>query len=364
MGNFNMLCGASQQVIQQGDRCYILPIIQQSSYSPRSLKLNGKTIKVPGVSQHHCYPDCQWTWLGNFLEVTYTDRCDFALLDTVPNQVRMFFLAYTLMEKAPVAHDGSVQSAFDIKGFISTNHPELYLALNAATPTNASDWRLVVPANLAEHFASLAAVFGYLYQGVLESMVYMPPRNQVNTVTAVQFALYHGVVFDKLVARGAAEKDTAEAFFKNALPQTDPERPGGLLAALSQALRQDWEQNGAPGSDIRQVLQSQFGFALDRLVRAIQHSLYYAPHGQHGEFEEVAHILATSQPGEAVEDTQFAAVKHILEARFALNAMGRELLLITPMRTCGDEGNCYGERYAEFIAEASAVVTASIPVRW
>jgi len=362
MGNFNMLCGASQQVIQQGDRCFVLPIVQQTSYSSRSLKLNGKTIKVPGVSRHHCYPDCQWSWLGNFLEATYVD-CQFELRNTVSNQARMFYLAYTLMEKAPVAHDGSVQSAFDIKSFISSKHPELYLALTSATPTVDSDWRLVLPANLAEHFASLAAVFEYLYRGVLDSMVYMPAPNEDKTVTAVQFAVYHGVVIDKLVAMGAAEKGSAQGFFKKSLPQTTPERPGGLLAALSEALGSDMEQFRAEAPEVKKMLTEQLSFALDRLVRALQQALYYAPHGEHGEFEEVAHILAVSKTGETIEDAQFAAVQKILEARFALNAMGREHLLITPMRTCGDEGLCYGTEYAEFIRNSADLVVAYQPSR-
>ena len=362
MGNFNMLCGASQQVIQQGERCFVLPIIQQTSYSPRSLTLNGKTIKVPGVSNHHCYPDCQWSWLGNFLEATYVD-CEFELLNTVSNQVRMFYLAYTLMDKAPVVYDGSVQAAFDIESFLSSKHPELYLALTTAVPTVDSDWRLVIPANLAEHFASLAAVFEYLYRGVLDSMVYMPAPNQEKTVTAVQFAVYHGVVFDKLVAMGAAEKGSAQGFFKKALPQTTPERPGGLLAALSEALGSDMDQFGAEAPEVKKMLNEQRSFALDRLIRALQQALYFAPHGEYGEFEEVAHILALPEPCESIEDAQGAAVQKILEARFALNAMGREHLFITPMRTCGDEGNCYGREYAKFIRDSAGLVDASQPVR-
>jgi hypothetical protein len=366
MGNFNYLCAASQQVIQEKDRCYVLPIVQQTSYSARTLKINGKTIKVPGVSRHHCYPDCQWTWLGNFLEVTYTDRCTFQLLNTVSNQVRMFFLAFTLVSKAAIAHDGSVLPSFDIKSFISDKHPKLFNALNAATPTCESDWRVIVPANLAEHFESLSAVLDYLYDGVIDSMVYVEASKEDKTVTAVEFAVYNGVVFDKLVSMGEAEKGATRAFFEKALPQVEPTKPGGRIAALLEALDDNDfnEKFGEMATEFKKMLNQEIGFAMGRLVSNLQQALYYAPHGEHGEFEEVAHGLALNKTTMPVEDALFEAARAVLEARFALNAMGREHLFISPMRTCGDEGNCYGEEYAEFIRDAADIVALSQPVRW
>jgi len=366
MGNFNYLCAASQQVIQEKDRCYVLPIIQQTSYSARTLKLNGKTIKVPGVSRHHCYPDCQWTWLGNFLEATYTNRGTFELLNTVSNQVRMFFLAFTLVGKAAIAHDGSVLPSFDIKSFIADKHPMLSEALSAATPTYESDWRVIVPANLAEHFESLAAVFEYLYDGVVHSMVYVEASKEDKTVTAVQFAIYNGVVFDKLVSMGEAEKGAAQAFFEKALPQIDPVRPGGRIAALLEAVDDNDfnEKFGEKAAEFKEMLNQEIGFALDRLVSNLQQALYYAGHGQHGEFEEVVHGLTLNKSTMPVEDALFEAARAVIEARYALNAMGREHLFISPMRTCGDEGNCYGKEYAQFISDAAELVDASKPIRW
>lgn len=365
MGNFNYLCAASQQVIEQGNRCFVLPIIQQTSYSTRLLKINGKTIKVPGVSRHHCYPDCQWAWLGNFLEATYTSRSSFELLNTVPNQVRMFYLAYTLMEKAAIAHEGSVLPSFDIRSFIADKHQELYAALTAAKPTYESDWRLIVPTNLAEHFDSLGRVFEYLYEGVVQSMVFVEASKQDNTVTAMQFAVYSGVVFDKLVSMGEAEKGAAREFFEKAQPQVAPARPGGRLAAFMEVLDDDGfdQEFGDKAPQFKEVLNQEIRFAMGQLVNTLQQATYYSAHGAYGEFEEVTHGMALNKATMFVEDACFEAARAVIEARFALNAMGREHLVISPMRTCGDEGNCYGEQYAEFIADASSAVTASIPVR-
>lgn len=360
MGNFNYLCAASQQVIQENDRCYVLPIIQQTSYSARTLKLNGKTIKVPGVSRHHCYPDCQWTWLGNFLEATYTDRCTFELLNTVSNQVRMFFLAFTLVNKSAIAHDGSVLPSFDIKTFISDKHPKLFEALTAATPTYESEWHLIVPANLDEHFESLAAVFDYVHEGSIHSMVYVESSKDDKTVTAVQFAVYHGVVFDKLVQMAEAEKGTLQNFFIKGLPQTEPPQAGGKLAALYDALQSDLEQMFGPTvAQARDFLNHEIGSTMFWLVRHLQQALYYAPHGQHGEYEEVALGIARRDPAVPVEEAFFEAARAVLEARFALNTLGREHLLITPMRT----GHS-GEEYAQFISDAAELVVASKPIRW
>jgi hypothetical protein len=364
MGNFNYLCAASQQVIQEKDRCYILPIIQQTSYSARTLKINGKTIKVPGVSRHHCYPDCQWTWLGNFLEATYTDGCTFQLLNTVSNQVRMFFLAFTLVNKAAIAQDGSVLPSFDIKTFISEKHPKLFDALNAATPTLESEWYVIVPKNLAEHFESLSAVFEYIYDGVVHSMVYVDASKEDKTVTAMQFAVYNGVVFDKLVRMAEDEKGAMREFFDEAQPQTEPKRAGGMIAALAEALESGLDKFGVEAPSVRKMLNQQAHFALERLVRNLQQAPYFAPHGQYGEFEEIAHGFALCKASGASEDARFAAAQPVIEARFALNTMGREHLFITPMRTCGDEGNCYGQEYARFISDAAELVVASKPMQW
>jgi hypothetical protein len=359
MANFNYLCAASQQVIREKDRCYVLPIIQQTSYSARTLKINGKTIKVPGVSRHHCYPDCQWTWLGNFLEATYTDGCAFELLNTVSNQVRMFYLAFTLVKKAAIAQDGSVLPSFDIKTFISDKYPKLFDALNAATPTLESEWHVIVPSNLAEHFESLAAVFDYVYAGVIHSMVYVEASKEDKTVTAVQFAVYNGVVFDKLVRMTEDEKGPMQEFFVKAQPQTEPARPGGALAALLDALQSDLEQKFGPAAaEAKEFLKQEVGSAMYRLVRNLQNVLFYAPHGQHGEFEEVAHGYALRDPAKPVEEAFFEAARAVIEARFALNTMGREYLCITPMRT-----GYNGEEYAQFISDAAELVVASKPIR-
>ncbi|MDO9179338.1 MAG: hypothetical protein Q7U16_13645 [Agitococcus sp.] len=106
MGSFNTSCFASQQTIAEGDRCFVLPIIQQASFNPVSVTHKGLNHSVYGAFMSTCYANAYWTPFAGMLEATYADYGRFTILDTPANRTRLLFFFDKLAHHAAVTHLG------------------------------------------------------------------------------------------------------------------------------------------------------------------------------------------------------------------------------------------------------------------
>lgn len=134
MGSFNTTCFATNQTIAPGDKCRILPISQQSTYSPVTLAYGEKTEAHYGVTSSTCYPDSFWKPAGTWLEAEYDDCGSSKLLQGPQTRVRLLsFFDQVLMRCPNVAEGENTRQdiAFDFASFLSTEAPGVHQLLQA-----------------------------------------------------------------------------------------------------------------------------------------------------------------------------------------------------------------------------------------
>lgn len=126
MGSFNTKCFASNQTIAPGDKCYVIPIRQQSTFEAVEVEVNGKTHSVYGPASSTCHPDAFWTPVTMPLAATYDDYGLVELSDTKHNRYLLQrFFAY-LQDSAAVTKQGSNEwhdTAFNLKQFVDEKAP-------------------------------------------------------------------------------------------------------------------------------------------------------------------------------------------------------------------------------------------------
>lgn len=73
MGCFNTTCFASMQTIKPGERCYVIPIVQNLDYGPVKLHRNKRDAEVVAPFNSTCYPNAFWEPVGRPILAVYDD---------------------------------------------------------------------------------------------------------------------------------------------------------------------------------------------------------------------------------------------------------------------------------------------------
>ncbi|EEF24911.1 conserved hypothetical protein, partial [Ricinus communis] len=161
MGSFNVTCFASLQTIATGDSCFVLPVLQESTYEAQTVVRRGVEEQHYGVAKTHSYAHAFWTPFGGFIEARYEDGGSVELLDTPINRLRLRELFCRLLSTAAATKelDDAGVALFDFKAFVRGRAPALFAELERATEYGAE---YAVPASDAALFVDMQSAWTYL----------------------------------------------------------------------------------------------------------------------------------------------------------------------------------------------------------
>ena len=332
MGCFNLTCFASQQTIAPGDKCQVLPILQERGYRPVEGTYGSKPFELYGIASSTCYPHAYWAPYGGFIEAEYDDYGQVTLLDTPTNRLRLCDLFSQLQSDAVTVSEGENQChdvPYDFAAFLAAETPGLlaYLSARGRVPTTS------------EFFGELEAAWNYVWERHQEHRLVGVDYSDV--LRPLQFAIMHQASFDALVSKvnqlrtwrdeSLAQRDVFEAMMAKTLDKLPGE--GQLREAVTDFL---W-------------------FQLERELERIGQfeGLTYP-----GESAVLADAVAEFLLKKLDREGLFQALKPLLDARYVMSGLNMLNLRITPIVTASqDYSNEIGAAYAQFIASVSAVVT-------
>lgn len=124
MGSFNMTCFASQRTIAPGNQSFIIPIVQQATYSPVQLSLGDLKLSQFGIAHSTCYPTAFWDYAGPMIEGTYYDYGCFHLTDNPSNYsniVSFFNILHKTLFKVEQGENSSHDLPIDFQSMYEPN---------------------------------------------------------------------------------------------------------------------------------------------------------------------------------------------------------------------------------------------------
>lgn len=187
MGSFNIQCCVSQQVISNGNPCYVVPILQSRTYNPISMQHKGETLEMYGVAHTLCSPDSLWSPVAPFIEAVYNDYGQVSPIDTPVNRVAIVEFFTDMLNLAPVVLEGENQChdlAFDLKRFVGDEAP----GLAAALAERKSPYQSRIDASPLD-FEELKEVWDYVWTAVDENRVFRADYG--GNLRPLQFAAIH-----------------------------------------------------------------------------------------------------------------------------------------------------------------------------
>lgn len=192
MGSFNATCFASLQSIASGDRCFVLPVIQESSLEPVTLLHRGVEEQHWGVSMTRSYAHALWKPYGGFIEAFYRDYGKVEPVDTPMNRLRLRELFRRVFRTAAPTKelDGDGITIFDFKAFVQGSAPALLAELDSATEH-------CVPGTDAGLFADMQSCWAYLATAMWKQRLFAD--DLFHRLRPVQWAVMHASAFGELV---------------------------------------------------------------------------------------------------------------------------------------------------------------------
>lgn len=351
MGSFNVTCFVSLQSTATGDSCFVLPVLQESSYEARAVLRQGVEEQLYGVAMTHSYAHAFWAPFGGFIEARYGDRGSVELLDTPINRLRLRELFRRLLSSAATTKelDDAGVPLFDFKAFVEGSAPALLAELERAAG-HAVEY--ASPASDAALFADMQSAWTYLETAMWHHRVFA--GDLFHRLRPLQWAVMHksafaelvGLVENNLLLSGgsARREDVLRRFFDDApgflesqalpAPSDSPEERELRLEALVTRSMQE--------SSLRDALAP-----LDRCG-----SLHYPS-------ERVELVLAFNRyrAGELSREELNEVLRPTFDTRYALGGLNELNLRIAPAAFGGEDySNEVGRQYARLVQAVSAQV--------
>lgn len=336
MGSFNTACFASGQVIATGDKAYLMPILQASSYEEVKMTYNGKRQSMLGIACMSCYPHAFWEPYGAFIEAEYNDYGRFSLADTPLNRLRVADFLLDLHSKVAKVSQGENEChevPFDLPKLLKKKAPLL-----TAGVTESRVQLVEKHKDSAAFFSELEVVWEAVWDVAAEYRLFAV--NHSDELRPLQLAVMHAEAYNKLVKDG---EERQRAVFKKVLEATkvfteapvsaDPE------AAEEQRLSLFWRMSSRVTSGLARLGSFE--------------GMEY-----HCEVEPLDVAVEAFCAGKLDQEGLFAAVKPVLDARAVMTGLDNMNLRLTPQVYSGqDYSNEAGRDYAKFVQEVSAAVT-------
>lgn len=338
MGSFNTTCFASQQTIAPGETCIVIPLIQKSTYQAAQATFRGESFELHGVTSSTCYPTAFWRPMGGFLEARYDDYGRVKLVDTYTNLSCLVDYLHYVLRNTPVVAQGENQYhdlPFDFSAFLAekASHLGAWLTRRREDPP--------VPFDAKLFFQEGVACWDYIWDVAFENRLFGADYH--GQLRPLSFAVMHKAAHDLLVAdtEKCADWDgqslEQRSFFSRVLAKARTE---------SAERYKDGDPHGM-----------QAFIAADSIRRDFQCVGHFEGCSYPVESSVLPSLVRAHLEGQSTEDKLFDQVKHLLDARYVMAALGRLNIKLTPMVYAGqDYSNEIGRAYARFVRSASAAV--------
>lgn len=192
MGSYNITCGLSGQVIATGDKCRVIPILQQSTFSKVGLTLGDLELGMYGVANTTCHPGSHWSPITGFISGVYEDYGHILPDDTTANRLVMADFFGRLLRDSPVVSQGENAChdvPFNLPAFMAAKTPLLALRYQEAGRFE--------PVNLdGVSFDLLETVWDYIWEVAEEHRLFLRDSGRVRPL---QFAAFHSAATDYLI---------------------------------------------------------------------------------------------------------------------------------------------------------------------
>ncbi|KWU24725.1 hypothetical protein [Burkholderia cenocepacia] len=339
MGSFNVTCFASHQTIATGDRCYVMPIIQQASFEPSTLVFHDFKREQYGVAMSQSYADSLWSPYGGFIEATYADAGEIDVLDTAINRFRLGELFARLSRGAARSESGYPTSAtpFDIQSFLEESAPTLadYVQTVGVHTRNV---------DADELFADMCAAWQYLQEAVWEHRVFA--TDLFGKFRPLEMCVMHADAFAELV-------DVVEA---EQLATGESANRADVLARFLENAPDFLVRRDTFSVDDLVTRTTQEG-ALGDLLSLVDRSGSMRYPSERGELRRA---FEGYRKGQLDQSGLAEALKPTFDARYVLGGLNAFNLRLTPTAWAGDDYiNEVGKRYAAFVQAVSGRVCSA-----
>lgn len=342
MGSFNTTCFASGQTIAPGERCHLVPLLQQSSYQMLEGKVGDQPVSLTSYTHSTCYAHAFWLPAGPLIDVKYDDYGQFELDDSTANKNAVLMLLEHLSQTAvtlPLGENQFHDVAVDIAGFIAEKCPALHSRISRNEKAEATADQV---------WQEMQSAWEHLWTAFQEHRLFAVRRGAGEPPRPFAFAVIHGhaldalmetssrwtswdnepldprSVYDRMLAKGLQEK----AY----LHPEDLKSPTGMHTAMyriEQSLRDNLQAIG----ELTGV-----GYHWERRIRTL--------------------IAVQLLAGDTPEDRIYQQWLNFVRLRYMLAAMDSMNLKLSPMVYNGqDYDNEVGRAYAKFVRTVCAKVS-------
>jgi hypothetical protein len=336
MGSFNTTCFVSNQTIASGDKCRVIPIVQQATYQPVSLTWKGNSEDIYGVSHSTCYSTAFWKPAADVIPAEYDDYGQVKILFSPLSRAKLMSFFREVLEKCPVVAQGENKyhdQPFDFSAFLSQKAPHLSARF-------AQDKDIKPLTQLDELDVELTACWDYIFEVASEHRLFI--CNYQGVPRPLQFAVMHEVAYEALIAETANQKTW---------DGVSCEQTTFLQHAVQKAkeVTQKYAENNFDMRD--------FWFS-----NAFREALaYFNREGSYTSPLELVMVPKMVEKYYANEITENQFIERLLPQlndRYALAALEEFNLKLSPMVYAGqDYQNQIGSAYAKFVSGISAKVS-------
>jgi hypothetical protein len=341
MGSSNITCFASNQTISRGMACRVIPLLQNCSFNPATVRFDDESSQHYGVARGAAISAHDfWNPIAGFMEATYDDYGQVKLNLTDASRREVAYFLHELFRRTGHVEPGerSRESGFDLQELMKQKAPG-FTALNADKP-----WYSEAEVPVAAHLdVELREVFEAVWDAAMAQRLFVKNSSQV--VRLLQFTVMHESTYQALVSLASEGEDWegvpmhAAGFVAHCVTKAreeakdDPDDKGMAMYHALQRIRHRFDDEGLSG------------FRLGK------------------PFSEAVRTFCKDE----ISDEAFVKeVAPLLEGLYANRGLNLMNLRFVPMSLCGqDYDNHLGKAYAKFIGKVSVEVTrANIEARF
>ena len=357
MGSFNTSCFASHQTVAPNDRCMVMLIQQQASFSPVKMSIGAETVERYGICHSGCYADAFWKPVTCFISATYDDYGQ-VVPDFSEGAARESFILWlaTLRRMDIKVHPGENTCHdidFDLEAFLQKQAPLLRQVIEELRSPH--DSRHAAP-DEALLQAELLECWSYLHDRMREQRLFQLSSSR--EPRPVQLAILHESAYKALAQMIDSETNWQGETL---------ERRAWFVRTVSAAREEALESvQRVESDDTSRLLEKKdyflamAGFHFESLIRDAFRRI--AESDNSPIFRMVGHnkkALQSFLSGDLSAEGYFDVLAPLIEQAYVMGGLNMLNLRITPQIYAGqDYDNSIGQSYRKFLNVVEEQVSA------
>jgi hypothetical protein len=341
MGSFNITCFATNQTIACGDRCWVLPVVQQSSYQAATVRMrDGAVREVFGATSSTAYPNAFWQPFACYVPAVYDDYGNTTLVLTKTSRPAVLYLLQTLLVRSLCVDEGENvyhDLPFNLPAFLEERAPALLAFLRSA------DANALFSADVSDHDEAVNVCWEYVSRAAFKGRTFA--TNAFGAPRPLQLAVMHDEAYHALALQAQKGRDW------------DGDRLE-VTAFLLAKVRKAREAAAKDSRDGEAPLHKHLWF-VDRLRAALDSIKSSSQYPQGLEIAYMHHLLRAATDSENNDEVLVEGLVPYVTGRYVMAGLEQHNLRLSPMAPCDqDYSNDIGTRYAELVSSVSKKVAA------